>query len=135
MIENYQNQLKITASKFQNRQQLLELQRKINIKVKFRRILMGKLYKSFTKPKVKKINVRYSLAAEAYLSVTSNDYSTHRRNTDNSIINLRLKESPNYQSIMDLWSETMVRQQNYCTRSAEDEDMGNTDENITISDK
>lgn len=62
--------------------------------------------------------------------MNSNDFSTNRRNTDNSVINLRLKESPNYQSIMDLWTETMTRQGNFYT-VFEDEEMGNTDENIT----
>jgi hypothetical protein len=46
---------------------------------------------------------------EKYVSVNSNDFSTNRRNTDNSILNLRLKESPNYQSIMDMWTENISR--------------------------
>lgn len=37
------------------------------------------------------------------------DFSSHRRVTDNSIENMKLKESPNYQSIMDLWSDSVAK--------------------------
>ena len=42
-----------------------------------------------------------------YGSTTSNDFSTQRKATENSIVNLRMRESPNYQSIMDIWTETV----------------------------
>ena len=37
------------------------------------------------------------------------DFSTNRKATEHSIDNLKLKESPNYQSIMDLWSNSVAK--------------------------
>ena len=49
-----------------------------------------------------------SVNADKYFSKVSNaEFSTHRKITNNSIYNL--KESPNYQSIMDLWSDSVSK--------------------------
>ena len=50
--------------------------------------------------------------AEKYFSKASvGDYNTHRRVGNTSIRNM--KESPNYQSIMDMWSDTVSKYGEY----------------------
>ena len=101
------------------------------------------------------------ISPEAYFSLTSYDYSTNKKNIDNSIVKLRLKESPNYLSIMDLWGD----QQNYTnsklstlfyrlminfivhirasknittsyfTKEADEDEMGNTDEGVSYEER
>ncbi|CAI2359926.1 unnamed protein product [Moneuplotes crassus] len=86
------------------------------------------------------------ISQDAYFSITSCDFSTHKKSNDQSILNLKLKESPNYQSIMDLWRDqqtytTILSQPNqhftssYFTRQCDDQEMENTDEGIRADER
>ena len=60
------------------------------------------------------------------------EFSTNRKVTDHSIDNLKLRESPNYQSIMDIWSNSAAK---YNLDNTDEDEMGNTDENIANDDR
>lgn len=91
------------------------------------------------------------------MSINSYDFSSYKKGNNSAfgngnILNLGLKESPNYQSIMDIWSDKnnytnskfslvnlpLVLQQSnknytasYFTKECDDKEMENTDEGVT----